>query len=276
MIAGLPIGKVSERLDFAKVLLYGPSGVGKTKVAGSVAEVATMLPALFIDVEGGVKTIRNLYPDIDYVRVEDKITSDGKVVSSGWNDVVRIVESGDLVKNYRTVVVDSLTELNKGIMKMVNYNAYLENPSKVDLDVPSKRDWGKGGERTRWLIRTLRDMPIHVIFTALDANERGEGGEPTGNIQPQLPGQLGQQIPAFMDEVFYLYAKKVFNDKMEERIGYFLLSRRDGTHVAKDRSGRMPTVIENPTMKEIVTFVLDAPGGDGQVATSKIAQPATT
>lgn len=249
-LGGFPVQSVAERTDWVKMLLYGVPGAGKTYLAGQASEFEHMSPVLFIDIEGGTKTIRQAYPTVDVVRVQDVYDDKGRLKSSAWKKLQDVYE--DLRKGvaYKTIVVDSLTEAQKMSMYSVLREPHATGRER-DPDVPEMRDWGKSGEQVRRFVRAFRDLDCHVIFTALAAESKDQT---TGavTVKPSLPGKLSDEIPAYVDEVLYLYVKAT-KDGVERKI----LSEPNGKYIAKDRSGQLPTVVNDPTMAKLAEAILD-------------------
>lgn len=232
-IAGLPIEKVSQKAPFVNMLIYGESGAGKTRLAGSADEVPEMRRVLFIDVEGGTLTLRDSYPNVDTVRVKS------------WTDMQLVYD--ELYKgqhDFTTIVVDSLTEIQKMSMDGVMRKLVEENEER-DADVPGIREWNINLEQTRKFVRAFRDLPVNTIFTALMTSEKNPR---TGAIKrkPSLSGKLKDEVAGFLDIVAYLYIKEI--DQVNKRV---LLCGQTEDTVAKDRSNALPLFVENPTMLDI-------------------------
>src|SRR4051812_41658125 len=68
-LGGLTIRRVVDRSPYINMLLYGNSGVGKTRLSGSAVEVPELSPVLFVDIEGGLLTLQSCFPQAEYVRV---------------------------------------------------------------------------------------------------------------------------------------------------------------------------------------------------------------
>jgi hypothetical protein len=210
-----------------------------------------MRPVLFIDIEGGTKTIRDKYPDVEVLRVKDEFDGKGRLVKTSWErlqDVYEDIRKG--VLPYKTYVIDSLTEGQKMSMYSVMTRTVKGDPAR-DLDIPAQRDWGKSGEMVRRMVRAFRDLDANVIFTALEASDKDQQ---TGavTITPSLPGKLRYEISAFLDEVLYMYTK-VEKDGIIRRV----LTQPTGKFIAKDRSGKLPQTMDDPSMTEIADLVLD-------------------
>lgn len=237
-LGGLRVETVAESMPWINALFYGFSGAGKTRLAGSAAVVEAMCPVLLIDVEGGKLTLRDTYPTVDTVRVRT------------WQDMQEVYN--ELYENmtYKTVIMDSLTETQKFSMYTIMLDL-VRNDADRDPDVPGMREWGKNIEQTRKLVRAFRDLPCNTIFTALCAEEKNAK---TGAMhkRPSLSGKLKDEVAAFVDIVGYLYVKE-----HEEEQKRFLLTQQTETEIAKDRTSKLPQVIEFPTMKEIYELTIE-------------------
>lgn len=237
-LGGLPVSAVGENDFNWNMLIYGRAGVGKTRLAGSAQEVAAMAPVLVIDVEGGTLTLKDAHPDVAVVRVQT------------WQDMQQVYSDlYDGKHNFRTVVLDSLTELQKFSM----YNIMTElvrKESDRDPDIPSLREWGKNIEQTRRCIRAFRDLPMNTIFTALEMQERNPR---TGQTitKPALSGKLSNEVAGFVDIVTYYYVKYVDNELQR-----LLLTEATEDIVAKDRTNKLPIpIVQAPTMAELFAAI---------------------
>lgn len=241
---GLRVVSARNRTPFLKFMVYGDSGIGKTTLLGSADDSPLMRPALFIDVEGGTESLREAYPDVDIVRV------------TSWGEMQKVYNQlRQTDHGYRTVGLDSLTEIQKLNMYYIMEDLLQRkgDDSKVDPDVPSMREWGKNLEQVRKMVRFFRDLRMHVIFSALAKTDKDNQ---TGAIKygPSLSGKMAQEVAAFLDVVGYYYAKTVTVDGKEENRRY-LLTQPTERHVAKDRTGKLPLTIQNPTMDKIINII---------------------
>lgn len=232
-IAGLQIRKVKETKHFINMLIYGESGVGKTSLAGSADAVPEMRKVLFIDIEGGTLSLQSRYPDVEVVRI------------TTWDDMQKVYDELYLGGHgYNTVIIDSLTECQKMSMDRIMKKVVSDHEER-DADVPGIREWNINIEQLRKFVRAFRDLPINTIFTALVKSDKNQR---TGAIKrkPSLSGKVADEVAGFLDIVTYLYMKEIegANTRM-------LLCGQTEDTVAKDRTDKLPTTIQTPTMADI-------------------------
>lgn len=240
-LAGLKVAPVEERSSFYNILIYGDSGTGKTTLAGSADAVPSMRPVLFIDIEGGTESLRHSYPEVDTVRVMT------------WKDMQNVYnELYEGKSGYKTVVLDSLTEIQKFNMYNIMTDLAQKRPD-LDPDVPGMREWGKNLEQIRRMVRGFRDLEMHTIFTALNKTEKDQKTGLT-TMKPSLSGKMADEVAAFLDVVVYYYVKQI-GDGSEAEFKRLILTQKTDTQVAKDRTGKLPMVVEDPTMLAIHQYM---------------------
>jgi hypothetical protein len=243
MVGGLRVTKALQRSSHLNMLVYGDYGTGKTVLAASADAVPEMRPVLVLDYEGGTESLRRTYPDVDILRVT---TWDQMQIV--YDDLHRTGGGG-----YKTIVLDSLTEIQKFSMYAIMEKRVVDALAKgddADPDVPGMREWGKNIEQTRKFVRAFRDLPVHTVFTALSKDDKDPRTQKRKTL-PSLSGKVAQEVPAFLDVVVYYYLKRV--DDEERR---FLLCNATEGNTAKDRTAKLPQVLEAPTMHKIFEFIL--------------------
>jgi KaiC/GvpD/RAD55 family RecA-like ATPase len=245
-IGGIQVQRVRDIKPHFNMLVYGKSGVGKTTLAGSAQAVPEMQRVLIVDIEGGVLSLRREFPDVDVVRVQS------------WREMQQVYDhlyAGG--HGYRTVVLDSLTEIQKFNMDDI-MRKLVEQKDARDEDVPSLREWGKNLEQIRRFVRAFRDLPLNVIFTALVREDKDSMLRPI-NV-PSLSGKMAGEVAAFLDIVLFYSVKEVTdadNNKKQVRV---LQSQATETTTAKDRSGLLPPALVNPTMEELYDIIIRRTG----------------
>lgn len=237
-IAGLRIVS-PEAYEWIKLLVYGEPGVGKTRFAGSAVLVPEMQPVLVLDFEGGTLSLQDM-SDINIVRL------------TSWEKVDRLYGSLYDKNPYKTIVVDSLSELQKFSMSEI-MRQVVQKDSERDPDIASLREWGKSSEQVRRFVRAFRDLQCNVIFTALNSEDRDERTN-TIKSRPGLPGKLKGEVSGYVDIVLYMYRKEIRVDG-NRKIQTLVLTQGTERQQAKDRSGKLPELLEAPTMQDVYNYI---------------------
>lgn len=214
--------------------MYGEPGAGKTRFGGTAADHPATSPLLVVDVEGGTATLRGKDVDVVQVRSMSQIEEIHKELAN------------DTTNYYKTVFIDSLTELQKLDMRTVMLEQWNKKPESTDVYVPSQREWGKSGERVRMVVRAFRDLKMNTIVSALLNSDKDDK---TGLVTyyPSLPGKLRSEIPGFFDVVGLLTTYTDTTDgvtSIERQLQVVKTERVS----AKDRFSALGTIVQKPTM----------------------------
>lgn len=245
-IGGIQTHKAGNRNPALNMLIYGQSGTGKTVLTGSADEVPDMRNVIVVDLENGTESLRAHYPNVETVRVKD------------WKEMQLVYDELHAGRHeYNTVVIDSLTEcqnFNMGTIMQELVERKTDEGKSVDPDIPGLREYGKGLLQMRKYVRAFRDLPMHTIFTALEQERKDEK---TGQVSvtPLLTGRLAAEIGAYLDLVMYYYVKEVPVEGGEMETKRILLTRKTAKHIAKDRSGKLPITIVDPTMSDLYALM---------------------
>ena len=257
-IGGLKIRRVIDQEPNFNMMVYGRSGVGKTRLGGSAFTVDEMRRVLLIDIEGGWLTLRKDFPGVESVRV------------GAWSDMQKVYDelyAGGT--GIQTVIIDSLTEVQKFNMDQIMIKLVEDKGGDRDMDVPSLREWGKNLEQTRRFVRAFRDLPINVIFTALEQEKLDRFQRPVK--LPSLSGKMAMEVAAFLDIVLYYSVKEVEVEGGKKQIRV-LQSQATETTVAKDRSGLLPPIMVDPDMGKIYDLVVRKTGELGQAQAPSLTE----
>jgi len=268
--SSLQVGNVTSINDYHNIINYGRIGVGKTHLVATAQNYAPTSNLLFVSAEGGEDTLRNIPngDEIDVVRINNyhqiqtiyefltlHIKYRDKYLMNDeeqYKDKLCKLEKklkglSELPTEptiYRSVAIDSLTELQQYAMYMVldidlNDTKLDDNPA-----TPSRNDWGENSELVKKLVRSFRDLKIHTFFNCLEKKDKDDENEIL--VAPKLPGQLATDIPGFVDVVGRLY--KSNTDEGTKRV---LLTQRSGKYLARVRGGDLGQYIMEPTIEKI-------------------------
>jgi AAA domain len=204
--AQLGLAKNEDLFKYLNILIYGEPNEGKTYLAATAQDVKDMCPVLHLGFEQGLQTVafRKAY-DKREIRTIGQLE---KVVELLQNDL----KSGK--PHYKTIIIDNATELQSLDIETVmrETKATSNNPDRVDIDVPSPREWGKIGKRLRRAVIGIRDLEMHTIWTAWRGEfiEKDAKGDPTGptHYYPKLSGFMKSEFNGYFDIVGMLRTKE--------------------------------------------------------------------
>lgn len=172
--------------EYHNLLIYADSGVGKTVFCGSDDDVLFIAPE-----DNGTLSAKRFG------------SSAKKWKISGWSDIVAAYEwlySLDTIP-FNWVVLDSLTEMQAMCMRQILNEAYEMNPGR-DPDIPQLQDWMPYFERFRRLVKAFNSLPVNVIYTALQKEEKDEDEDEEKIVSmPMIQGkgsQFAKEVTSWM------------------------------------------------------------------------------
>jgi hypothetical protein len=229
------------------MLIHGQSKSGKSFLADS-----TPSPRLVLDAEGGASTrftgSRKVVwsPATDAPPAADGTWDTCVVYVRSFNDVQRTYEWLNSGKHdFQSVVIDSLSETQQRCIDAL-----------VGTDQMKTQDWGDLLRKMSSLVRSYRDLIIHptkplqaVVFIAMTRDHDGVR-------RPYVQGQLSNTLPYYVDVCGYLWTE-LDGDTGEVRRR--LLCAPHASFEAGDRTGRLGSVIENPTVVGMLDMIYGTP-----------------
>lgn len=265
------------------MLIYGTYGCGKTTLAATAADIVDMSDVLFLDVESGQMVIRESdriknKNRISRIRIEsyrqmahaheflkahcrlrDLNTPDANQKLINLEAKFRRVDPKTIKtpKKFRTVIIDSLSELNQLIIYEL---LKLPKPADIDLNEIIDKDgemevadWGvynKNNQAMQMIIRAYRDLPVNVILVCHASYEQDEIKR--FHYTPGLTGKLSSQVQGFVDIVGYLKVGAAKEGEKEAPRRLYI--QPTGTFDAKNRKASIKTsFFDNPTLASIWT-----------------------
>ena len=263
------IERVRHRQHYLKLLIYGAYGVGKTHLAASAADVPQMRDVILINAESGDLSIPDEWPvdgipfgsygDIQQVRnflrkhckQRDSNDIEGLRKTQAWLTGVEEEDVSDEdIRRYKTVVIDSLSEIEA---RCFNQVLGITDDTRLDaeLDRVEWSDYGQKNTLMLRLIREFRDLPMHVIFTCGAKYTQDEQRKRGYTLD--LTGQLANKAQGFVDMVGY-YQSAVHEEQMVRRLN--VQPSADGRFDAKHRYSRFKGgFFMDPTIGTILSEV---------------------
>lgn len=259
-LGGIKLQKLSAMAPRINAIIYGLPGVGKTRLCASADAVPEMRKVLLLDVDGGALSAQELYPNVERLSITnwDQVMNVQRDLASGMNH------------GFQTVILDTGTEAQK-----YDQAAVMKQAAKIAADkgevrdeaVPSFREWGITQDHFRQMVRGFRDLPMNFLMTL---HVKDQTNDLTGKVSksPDLPGKLARQIAGFFDVVLYMYVKELPiadgtnsdgtpKTKMVEK--RLLLSAASELIIAKDRSDKLPSIIQDMSMKYCYNTIYGGP-----------------
>lgn len=170
-----------------KGLIYGQSGAGKSWLASTAPA-----PFVLLTEENGRQSIRQSNPRARIVRASD-IGTVREFMRAAAEDKLRAL-------GCQTIVIDSLTE----VQRLMKDEILAKKPTGEGMAL---QDWGELTERMRRFMRLVRDVPYHVVATALEATSDEEGGP--RHVFPSFEGKkLHNEVAQYFNFVGYVFKKE--------------------------------------------------------------------
>lgn len=237
------IHRASELPQWVRVLIYGRSGKGKTRVAATAPNV------LIIDVnDQGTDSVRR---DID-PNVFQAVT---------WSDVIDIywyLQAGD--HEFESFAVDGITAMQALCMKFVLGDEAARDASR-DPDMPSRPIYNKVTELMRTQITNFRNLPMNAIFTALTRTRTGAQEDDDDDfgtfISPGCSPAIADHLEASVGLIGHLTSKEV-QVKVKGTKERRMVVRRQlfvgpsERYLTKDRYGVFPPYIVQPNLSKMI------------------------
>jgi len=204
---------------------YGPSGAGKTTIAGTFPRPLFLVPAN----ESSIVALAG--QDIPYIEITGQ---HGPVLQGrgGMDHAIDLIEN-EMRRNpddfpYDTIVIESLTHYQ---------DLVVEELTEQGAQPMDQRRWGLLANHLRNVQKRLRDLEVHVVFTALDKVSENEAGVLIGG--PMLSGQSAIKLPSSCDLIGYCEAPATKKGK------HTVHFRRRGHFFARSRFRGVPASVEN-------------------------------
>lgn len=250
----------SEITKYLNLLAYGEPDTGKTYLAGTMQDHPDLHPALHLGFEQGLLTVayRKNYH-----------AKEIRTIMELENAVALLQDDCRSAKPFfKSLIVDNATELQSLDIDTVMHEAKKAAIAKsrgdtVDIDVPSMREWGKIGKRLRRAVVSLRDLPLHTIWTAWRGEYTDEATDITRYF-PKLSGFMKSEFSGYFDIVGYMQKE---SRKVNDKDSPFVTMQVQGTKRVKakwrNKPDEVPAILEMPSMPMIWEFVQQSKIGTG-------------
>ena len=199
--------KTSKMDQGIKILLYGASGAGKTRISSTLPGNTIILSA-----EAGLLSLQEFDIDVITINTFDELKEAYKYLN------------GKEGEQYDNIVLDSLSEIAEIV---------LENAKNSVKD--GRMAYGEMAERIVSIVKAFRDMANKNIVMIAKLERTKDELSGALLYTPSFPGaKLAQNLPYLFDEVFALRV-----DKQDDETIRFIQTSTDNQWSAKDRSGKL-------------------------------------
>lgn len=232
------------------ILIHADTKVGKSTFGNSAP-----WPRLLLDAEAAYRFL----PEREPKRIFwDPLTEACPRWDGVWElCVVKVTEYAVFLKalewlrsgahDFRSVVVDSITEIQVNCKDQIAADGQM----KIQL-------WGElltHMERACRDLRNLTEHPIRpleaIVITSMTTHRDGKW-------RPYLQGQLAVKAPYFFDIIGYLFVQDIANEdptKPAVQVRRMLTGKDPNFESGERVQGRLPKVIDNPTVPDMLDLV---------------------
>lgn len=230
-----------------KVLLYGPSGTGKTSLASTASTVEELGPVLYVDLERGTA------PAAKYGNLDNMLIVQPATYKEFADLLIKVSNAKD--KPFNTVVIDTVDRLQELI--------------KLHFAAANPRDsfamWAAAYDKVLDLVNTIAfDLGLNILCITHESREIVET-ERLSQIAPDFEGKKSfKKLPSIFDIIGRTTWEDVGEDG-EEKLITVLTVKSASNILTKTRFDNMPPMIGNPSFDKIMGWVhehYDIKGGE--------------
>lgn len=258
----------SLRDPLIKALFYGQPGSGKTRTASTAALDERLSPVLMLEQGGNPISIRSYEkaPDIVQMSSLSDFNPFYEWIAAGQNPDHEVCKLFGLNPPYRTLVIDSITEVQR-----MSFGTVIGTTKVGPGTIPATAEiqhFNKVLAQMVTFARLFLSLPMNVILTSL---ERDDKDESTGTImhKPLLWGQSAGEVSGYAFLVARLVHRarldnktrmdaqraielKIVEDPITDKTVSVALFQPTGKYIAKDQYGALGPFMADPTMTKIL------------------------
>jgi len=215
------------------MLLYGPSGIGKTVLAASAIYDARLRPAICFSLEANTNSIRSKLQWVEAAAIDtaDKMRAYTANLDTEKLHIVKMREWIDFIAllevledtdccGFKTVIIDSFTAAVDMNLRDV---AERQHKRKVKpTQAPEIEHYCMNQVQVHQWLRRVRDLPAHTIMTAHEERDKDGASGSIKNMPTCVGQKLRDSIPYWVEFVGRMYVgennKRMVDFRPTERI----------------------------------------------------------
>lgn len=240
--------RLDERPTDISIGIYGPTGVGKTTLVGTMPGRGVIIDVP--QVEGGTFVISDKAERISGIRIEEW----DEIEEIYWALAKRDTTALPFADKVRWIAIDSITGMQVMAKRKIIHErdrSLGEDPHKVTLP-----EWGAIGSLVGELVYRFRKLPYATIWTAQERTHGGGEDDP-GPVRIG-PAIIRSALAAFAPSMTILgrLSLKAEEEGKEQRI--LRVGPSGGDYVVKARttpSKRLPYLIREPNLKALLRYL---------------------
>lgn len=248
---------INDNDNYTNHLIYGKTGVGKTVLSSSLAEIGNLL---YIAIEEkNISTIPDNYKDnitiifldgfrdlkgvFDFLQSHQKLR-DNKDIEKLKKLQENFLGIGGKPIIFKSVVIDSLTELQQMSMQY-----FTGKDSFADIfgnKMPKIKEWGQNIDSIVKSVEYFNKLSYHICYTCGIERDVIEATEEI-KLQPLFDGKKTvSKIDIKMQNIYY-YKRK----RKEGKTTRAIITDGNDNYIAKNKLN-LNLVIKSPTFKKIL------------------------
>jgi hypothetical protein len=244
---------LDEQAEYLRVVAYGREGAGKTTAALHAANLGKVL---LINAEGGLKKAALRKQGVDTANISIFPPKAGVQITHRRLERVYQQVKADLIadpNSWYCVVFDSATDIVDSMVGFVADNRVTKSKERgvtideVDEFFTDRSDYGTMSKMFKDIIRKFRDLPCHLVITAL---ERRDVDADTGKVMygPAVTPGIQTALLGYVDLVLVYKAE-------DEDAPFRALAGKSGKYRTKDRFGVLPHVLADASFERILAYI---------------------
>lgn len=219
----MPTLEETASKDPIRAAVWGKSGAGKTTLAGLMAQYEEFRPIYFADWDRRIVSLRARIPREFWPHIHSDTFGDTGVQGGGYTAFEARMLTVE--KEFKTVVIDSMTFMLMGLMNRV----LVIGGNRPSTSNPQLQDYLSQQSMVKDMLQKLCSKKINVICTFHEANDKDEY---SGRVFKAfaITGKLTETVPGYFNEIWHCDISPASPGQEPD---YIVKSKSDGVYMAR-------------------------------------------